>query len=298
MEKRTNGERGLWIGLAVLTGVLGFLLGRFSASPEPLASNDPRARGSTSREPESTPRNTPLSGSDPADSPHARGESRDEARTNVAAQDEPGARLEGFVVDENGARVADALLLLGEDPVYPLADAREIGHSRADGSLELARHLLPSERHVAAHLFALSQGRLGWVQFAVPENVELVHVGDVRLARSAHVEALLVDDQRVPLAGVEVQARARFYPVSGLFDAIRDADNAERFQPHAQVLELFRARSDENGRALFEHLPAPFSAGLYELVVDDARAGKGSADVEQPGASAQESLVIRVRRPR
>lgn len=295
MQRSGGGERGLWIVVAVLLGVLGFVAGRFSAPSAPAESARP-ARGSTAGEP--APDRTRLSGSDANENPRARTEPRDDGRINVAAQDERGARIEGFVVDENGARVADALLLLGEDPVYPLADAREIGHSAADGALVLDKRVLPSERHVVAHLFALSQGRLGWVQFAVPENVEVVHVGELRLARSTHVEALLVDDQRAPLADVEVQARARFYPVSGVFDAIRDEENSERFQPHAQVRELFRARSDTDGRALFEHLPAPFSAGLYELVVDDARAGKGSADVEQSGANERESLVIRVRRPR
>lgn len=278
---------------AVIAGALGFALGRFSAPSAPpsapRSSTVERADGAAD-----AARGEPLSGAE-APAPPRPKPAADPARTPVPRAEEPGARVEGAVVDENGRRVADALLLLGEDAVYPLADARAVGRSDAQGLLALDQRVAPPERHVVMHLFAVTPERLGWVQLAVPEGADVVHVGDVRLVSSTQAEVLVVDERRAPLAGVEVEARARFYPLAGIFDAIRDEENESGFSPHSAVVRLFRATTDEHGRARFAHLPAPSAASRYQLFASDARFGQGAIDLD---AALGDAPLIRLRPPR
>lgn len=293
MDSRSGSRFGArLLAVALLAGALGFALGRFSA-PEPAPERaQPTLVPASERAVDPAPE-PPLSRDEtqrakPKPAPS-------EPREPIPRAEVPGARVQGFVVDENGKRVAGALLLLGEDAVFPLADARAVGHSDAAGAIALDERVAPPQRHIVAHLFAVTDDRIGWVQLAVPEGAEVVHVGDVRLTPATQIEALVVDDRRTPLAGVEVEARARFYPLSGIFDAIRDEENSTGFSPHASVQKLFRARTDANGLARFTHLPAPGSASRYELCASDARFGQGKIDADAGGG---ESLVIKLRPPR
>jgi hypothetical protein len=199
----------------------------------------------------------------------------------------PGAQLAGRLVDERGQGVAGAVLYLGEDPLYPLPDARPFGRTDDEGRFVLDGPLPHAVRHNAHHLFAVAGDRLAWKRFLLPDDAASIELGDVVLAPVTRLVVSVVDARGRPLGGVTVEARARFYPLVGLFDARQPG-----FAPEPRFVELFRARADPLGHAFFETLPAPHDASLYELVAEVAGVGRGSAVLERAGAGPETEVVL------
>ncbi|MBK7875928.1 MAG: hypothetical protein IPJ77_09270 [Planctomycetes bacterium] len=216
----------------------------------------------------------------------------DTSRTDLGflfldAEPSPGVVLTGSVRNGNRGPAGDALLLLGSDPLYPLADARPVGRTSAAGELELDALVQLSDRHVVQQLFALTEDGLAWTEVRIAAAARELDLGVLRPAPTQRVVVRVVDESGRPVGAAPVEARARFYPLAGLFDA-----DEPGFTPDARVLALFQARTDAFGHAWFEHLPAPHASGIYEFVSSVPELGRGTALLERSGEAAEASVTI------
>lgn len=204
-----------------------------------------------------------------------------------------GVHATGRVLGADGAPSAGAVLLLGVDALYPLADARPIGRTDEHGELVLEAPVEASDRNVAQHLFALTRDGLAWTRLRIGESTTTLRLGDFRVARTRTIVARVQDEAGNVLGGADVEARARFFPLAGLFDAEEPG-----FEPDDRVLALFRARTDGAGNATFERLPAPLDAGIYEFTASVPGFGRGSTLLERPTEAEGAPVRIVVAPPR
>jgi len=274
--------------IVVLAAALGYVLGRRDGPPAEPAESAPAPAPETVARPPAALQEPARAASGEREAPAL------ERAHTLAPQDAArGARIVGRVIDEAGQAVGGALLLLGEDPIYPLADAREVGRTRSDGTLELDGALATPERHVVYHLFACSGPRLGWERIAVRDEEREVRLPDIVLVPTTRLAVSVLDGEGRSVAGASVEARARFYPFLGLFDGA-----ATGLRVHPAVQQPFRAETDRLGNAVFEHLPAPHASGIYEIHAEHASAGAGQADLLHSGAGPAADVVVQLRRER
>ncbi|MBI5364452.1 MAG: hypothetical protein HZA53_14840, partial [Planctomycetes bacterium] len=205
------------------------------------------------------------------------------------AEPSPGALVTGTLRDARGALVAGALLLLGADPLYPLADARAVGRTGPSGELALDALVAASDRSTTQYLFALAPAGLAWAPLRVGASTRALDVGPMQLAPTVRVTANVVDGSGRRVGGARVEARARFHPLAGLFDAREPG-----FAPDERVLARFTARTNGFGDAVFDALPAPFASGIYEFACDAPGIGTGTALLEELDPDAVVVVLLRL----
>lgn len=205
------------------------------------------------------------------------------------ADPSPGAVVTGRLRDTRGASVAGALLLLGSDPLYPLADARAVGRTGPSGELALDALVAASDRSATQHLFALAPEGLAWARVHIAADATHLDLGSMQLGPAARVTVSVVDGSGRRVGGARVEARARFHPLAGLFDAREPG-----FAPDERVLARFTARTNGFGDAVFDALPAPFASGIYEFACDEPGIGTGTALLEAIEPDATVVVLLRL----
>ncbi|HZO08202.1 MAG TPA: carboxypeptidase-like regulatory domain-containing protein, partial [Myxococcota bacterium] len=181
-----------------------------------------------------------------------------------------GARIAGRVVDEHGAPVPDAALLLSEDlpgsAAFSPATSEAVGRSAADGSFSLERRVAPAEPYSKVHLFAVCPLGIGWAALDVLEAKREMGGIEVKIGAPARLEVLVQDREGRPIEGAEVRLEPRFGPlITPRYG--RRHDHAMFFGPRPDVRAIVIAATDTRGRARFDRLPTVDSDGSYDVVV-------------------------------
>lgn len=181
-----------------------------------------------------------------------------------------GVAITGIVVDEHGAPVADAALLLSEDllgsAAFSPATAEEVGRSGADGTFSIARHVAPARPYSKNHLFAVSTRGIGWAELDVLEAKSEVGEILIRIGAPARLEVLVQDEESRPIAGADVRLEPRFSPLITPRYGL-DHDHSMFFGARPDLRNLFIAETDARGRVRFGSLPTAASDGSYDVVV-------------------------------
>jgi hypothetical protein len=212
-----------------------------------------------------------------------------------------GAAIAGSVVDEDGAPVADAALLLSQDrpggAAFTPATAEEVGRSRADGSFSLARRVAPPDPHSRTHLFAVAPRGLGWATLDVLESKREMGRVEIRIGAPARLDVLVQDGGGRPIEGADVRLEPRFDPLITARRGRRH-DHALFFGVRPDLASLFTAKSDVRGRARFERLPCDASGGSYDVVATAAGFARGWRDDVLVLASRDTSTAVALERYR